>query len=225
MSQFRRLALVAITSGTLAGLAWFALQYFAVIPLIEIAETYEAASHRANSGNAHDHENEAWRPAAGRQRNTYTGLATVLTSIGFAAILFGLMGITGRLIDARRGVLWGLAAFTCSALAPALGLPPPPPGVAVAGLFDRQLWWVATVIATAAGLALIAGRSRSWLLGIGGVACISLPHWIGAPMATGGNIVPMQLVWQFTLASLATTGMFWLILGTLGGFIYNRYQP
>jgi len=45
---------------------------------------------------------------------------------------------------------------------------------------------------------------------------------IGAPIATGHNAVPAQLIRQFTIASLATNAMFWILLGTIGGFIYSR---
>jgi predicted cobalt transporter CbtA len=62
------------------------------------------------------------------------------------------------------------------------------------------------------------------MLRIGGVVCLSLPHLIGAPVATGHNAVPAQLIRQFTIASLATTGMFWLLLGTIGGYISSRSE-
>ncbi|MBI3470366.1 MAG: CbtA family protein [Candidatus Solibacter usitatus] len=220
MSQFRKLLLVSLASGALAGLVWFGAQYFAVIPLIETAESYEAAAHQG-----HPHEGEGWRPANGWQRTSSTALATILTGIGFAAILFGWVAVAGRPLDARRGALWGLAAFVCFGLAPALGLPPQPPGVAVADLTDRQLWWAGTVIATAIGLYLIAAPSGSWLWRLGGVVCLALPHAVGAPIAAGENLVPAHLVRQFTLASLATTGLFWLTLGASGGFLFDRYQP
>ena len=220
--EFRVLMLVTLAAGTLAGLAWFGVQYVAVVPLIETAETYEAAAQGATAGGSHEHDEEGWRPANGWQRTSFTALATVLTGIGFAAILFAWVTLTGRPIDGRRGVLWGLAGFTCFSLAPALGLPPQPPGVAAADLSGRQLWWVASVICAAIGLSLIAGRSRSWLHRIGGVACMSLPHVVGAPVASGENVVPDHLIREFTIASLASTGVFWLALGMLGGFMYNR---
>jgi predicted cobalt transporter CbtA len=71
---------------------------------------------------------------------------------------------------------------------------------------------------------LIAGQGRSWLTRIGGVVCLSLPHLIGAPIATGESLVPAQLIRQFAVASVATTGMFWLLVGTVGGFIYSRKE-
>jgi cobalt transporter subunit CbtA len=222
VSRFRKLMLVVLSSGALAGLVLFAVQHFSVIPLIQAAESYETAAHQALSNMPH--EDGGWQPANGWERTSFTALATVLTSIGSAAILFGLMALTGKTINARRGALWGLAAFACFSLAPALGLPPQPPGVAVADLYDRQLWWVGTAIATAIGLWLIVGKGRSWLLRIAGVICLSLPHLIGAPIATGPNTIPVQLIRQFTIASVATTGMFWLLLGTVGGFIYNRSE-
>jgi cobalt transporter subunit CbtA len=222
MNQFRKLMLVVLTSGVLAGLVLFVVQHFTVIPLIEAAESYETSAQQAPPAVAHEHE--GWQPANGWQRTSLTALATVLSGIGFAAMLFGCMALTRKTINTRRGALWGLAAFVCFSLAPALGLPPKPPGANVADLYERQLWWAGTAIATAIGLWLIAGQGRSWLLRIGGVVCLSLPHLIGAPIATGQNTIPVQLIRQFTIASVATTGMFWLLVGTMGGFIYSRNE-
>jgi predicted cobalt transporter CbtA len=127
VSEFRKLMLVALASGTLAGLVWFGAQYFAVIPLIQTAETYEAAAHDG----AHQHGEEGGRAESRWRRNSFTAVATVLTGVAFAAILFGLVSFAGRRIDAKIGALWGLAAFACFSLAPALGLPPQPPGVSL----------------------------------------------------------------------------------------------
>lgn len=222
MSQFRKLMLVVFSSGALAGLALFAVQHFTVIPLIETAETYEAAAHQAISHS--DHEGEGWRPANGWQRTSFTALATMLSSIGFAAVLFGLVALTGRSVNAQRGALWGLAAFACFDLAPALGLPPQPPGVAAADLYQSQLWWAGTATATAIGLWLLVGQGRTWPARIGGVVCLSLPHLIGAPIATGQSAVPTELIHQFAIASVGTNGMFWLLLGMTGGIIYSRKE-
>jgi cobalt transporter subunit CbtA len=137
-------------------------------------------------------------------------------------MLFGVMALAGETINTRQGAVWGLAAFACFSLAPALGLPPQPPGVAVADLGQRQLWWACTVIATAIGVWLIARKGRSWLVRIGGVVCLLLPHLVGAPVAAGESRVPDQLVRQFTIASVATSGIFWLLAGAFGGFIYSR---
>jgi cobalt transporter subunit CbtA len=214
VNQFRKLMLVTLFSGALAGLLLFVIQHFTVIPLIEAAETYETIPHA----------DEGWQPADGWQRTSLTALATILSGIGFASILFGALALTGRPVSAARGALWGLAGFACFSVAPALGLPPLPPGVAVADLSARQVWWAGAVISTAAGLWLLTGHGRRWALRIGGAAFLLLPHLIGAPVATGENAVPAQLIRQFANASLATNGLFWLLLGTIGGFIYSRNE-
>jgi cobalt transporter subunit CbtA len=222
VSRFRKLMFVVFVSGALAGLALFVVQRFTIIPLIETAETYEAAQH-VNSGIAH--EEEGWQPKKGWERTSFTAITTILTGIGFAAILFGSLSLAGARMNARRGALWGLAAFVCFGLAPAVGLPPQPPSTAVADLAERQIWWIGTAVATATGLWLLAGKKRGWPLHIAGVVFLLLPHLIGAPTATGLSAVPAQLVRRFAITSLATTGLFWLLLGTIGGFLYSRYEP
>ena len=222
MSRFRQLMLVVFSSGALAGLTLFAIQHLTVIPLIQTAETYEAAAQQANPKLAG--EEGGWHPAEGWERTSLTALTTILSGIGFAAVLFGAVALTGNRINARRGALWGLAAFLCFGLAPALGLPPQPPGTAIASLYERQIWWIGTVIATAVGLWLFAGAKRAWPLRIAGVICLALPHIIGAPTAIGSNAVPAELIHRFTFASLASAGVFWLLLGSVGGFLYNRIE-
>jgi cobalt transporter subunit CbtA len=220
--RFRQLMIVVLSSGALAGLALFAIQHFTVIPLIEAAETYEAAAQQSNPGMMHP--DEGWQPADGWERTSLTALTTILSGIGFASLLFGAVSLTGNRIDARRGALWGLAAFVCFSLAPALGLPPQPPGTAVAGIVQRQVWWIGTVIATAVGLWWLLGTRRAWPLRIAGAICLALPHLIGAPTAAGHNAVPAALIHRFTIASLTTTGIFWLLLGAIGGFISSRNE-
>ena len=223
VSQFRQLMFIVFASGAIAGFALFVVQHFTVGPLIETAETYEEAQH-ANSGTTH--EEEGWQPAGVWERTSYTAITTILSGIGLAAILFGSLSLAGTQVNARRGALWGLAAFACFGLAPAIGLPPQPPGTTVASVPERQLWWIGTAVATSAGLWMLAGEKRSWLLRIAGVVCLLLPHLIGAPNATGQNTVPPQLVRRFTIASLATTCVFWLLVGTIGGFLWSRaYEP
>jgi cobalt transporter subunit CbtA len=219
---FRKLTAAVFGAGAIAGLVLFVVQYFTVVPLIHSAEAYETAAHQADPQATK--EDEGWHPAEGWQRSSLTALTTILTGIGFTAVLFGAMALSGKTIDTQNGALWGLAAFTCFSLAPALGLPPQPPGVAVADLHQRQLWWAGTVIATAFGMWLLSSQKRSWPLRISGVVCLLLPHLIGAPAASGLSRVPVDLVRRFTIASLATSGVFWLLVGTLGGLIYNLDQ-
>ena len=101
-------------------------------------------------------------------------------------------------------------------VAPALGLPPQPPGTAVADLASRQWWWLGTVVATGLGFYWITGSARPPPRISAGIVCLLLPHVIGAPVAVGENVVPPSLV---EVASLAAAGVFWLMLGAVGGFL------
>jgi len=181
---------VVLSSGALAGLALFAIQHFTVIPLVRSAEAYEAAAQQSNPGMIHP--DEGWQPADGWQRTSLTALTTILSGIGFASLLFGTVSLTGNRLDARRGALWGFAAFICFSLAPALGLPPQPPGTAVAGIVQRQVWWIGTVIATAVGLWWLIGTRRAWPLRIAGAICLALPHLIGAPPPPATMLFPQN---------------------------------
>ena len=224
MDRFRTLASVVLISGIVAGLLLFAVQHFTIFPLIEKAEVFESAAEHAMPGMHHD--DEGWRPAEGTERTLFTVLTTILTAIGFSALLFGTAALVPIPLNWRRGALWGLSAYVCIDLAPSLGLPPQPPGVAVVDLYARQLWWVATVISTAVGLWLLLDRKKSWTIHLIGLIALILPHAIGAPIAGGENSVPKQLVHQFALVSILTTGIFWLALGSIGGLLSGRwYMP
>jgi cobalt transporter subunit CbtA len=213
VKRFQNLMVVALLSGALAGFALFILQQFTVVPLIRSAEAYESNS---------AHEDEGWQPVNGWQRTSLTAIATVLSGIGFAAMLFGSIAMTGTALNTQRGALFGLVGFVCFNLAPALGLPPRPPGVPVANLYDRQIWWAGTVIATAIGVSLLLGQGRALWLRIGGGICLLVQHLVGAPIAAGQNIVPIQLLRRFMIVSLVTMGLFWLLVGIIGGFLYKR---
>jgi cobalt transporter subunit CbtA len=229
MTRFRGLIALAIVSGVLAGLLLFAAQRVVVFPLIQQAEVYESAAEaRAEAGTAAklsgmSHSDEGWQPAEGLERTSFTALTTVLGAIGFAAVLFGVIALKSQLLDWRSGALWGLAAYICVDLAPALGLPPQPPGTAVADINARQLWWIATILCTAAGLWLLIRWRQTWTLRALGVAVVLLPHAIGAPSAAGRNEVPAELIHRFIAASLSTTCLFWLALGIIGGLLHRRF--
>jgi cobalt transporter subunit CbtA len=225
MARFRHMMMVVFLSGIAAGLILFAVQHFTTVPLIQKAEVYEKAGEETEAVSSADHhQDEGWQPAEGLERTSLTALATVLTGIGFAAVLFGVVFLVGTPLDAKRGLLLGLAAFTCVGLAPAIGLPPQPPGVAVADLYARQIWWTGTVIATAIALWLLFGKRIPQVVRPLGIIILIFPHLIGAPKATGQKVVPEQLIHRFTLLSIATTGMFWLLLGLLGGLLFPVVQ-
>lgn len=219
MTLFRKLAYVILASGALAGLLLFVVQHFTIYPLIEKAEVYESAAEKSEP---HHHADEGWKPANGMERTAFTALTTVVTAIGFSALLFGIAGLVPIKLSGRKGLVWGLAAFVCVDLAPALGLLSQPPGTAVADLYPRQEWWVFTAASTAAGLWLLLNRKRSVPVRLIGVLPLILPHAIGAPVAQGSSAVPVALIHQFAVLSILTTGMFWIVLGGFGGLFYER---
>ncbi len=222
----------AILCGFAAGILISVIQSVWVTPLIYRAETFEAA---AGAGPSHPGEDaavpaparagaeaEPWAPADGVERVFFTVLANVLSGIGFALLLAGAIALSGREVNGLRGALWGVAGFMVFGIAPAIGLPPDPPGVDAGPLLDRQVWWLGTVTATASGLALLVFGRRA-VLTLAGVALVVLPHAIGAPhVDVYGGATPADVIDAFVIASLATTGLFWLALGGLTGVVYRK---
>ena len=215
MRQFRQLMQTALAAGAIAGTILFVYQYLVVVPQIVAAETYESGGH----------QHVEWQPNEGLERNFFTAAGTILTGVAYAALLLSTVALCGFELDLRRGLLWGLAGFVCFAVAPAVGLPPAPPGVPESDVGARQLWWVMTAGTTAAGLFLIFVTRRGWILRTAGGLLLLLPHAIGAPQATGPEVVPAHLVRSFALASIAGNGLFWLILGAAAGFLSRRTRP
>jgi len=230
--MLRRIFLTALIAGTAAGLFAAGLQHLKLMPLIAAAESYEAAApqtdHQAGAHADHQHEATAeWEPSPGIERAGYTLLADLLAGVGFALLLTGAVALAasrGYAIDARQGLVWGAAGFAVFALAPAIGLPPELPGMSAADLAGRQQWWLFTAAATAAGLGLIVFAKPIVLRAIGAVL-ILVPHLIGAPAAPhGGGGVPAELAAEFATASLATAAAFWLLLGSVSGWLYRRFE-
>lgn len=229
--MIKRIARTAGFAGLLAALLLTLLQSFWVAPLILQAETYENSSpvaeahEHADVGAAegHHHDAEAWSPEDGWQRVLSTTGGNLVVAVGFALILAALYTLRapGR---TASGALWGLAGFAVFCLAPTLGLPPELPGTAAADLAQRQLWWVGTAAATAAGLALIV-FAQNWLLKAVGAALLVIPHVIGAPQPeVHESLAPEALEAQFKVASLLTNAAFWLALGLLSAWLYRRQQ-
>lgn len=143
-------------------------------------------------------------------------IANLGLAAGFGLLLAAGMALAGA-TGWRRGLLWGLAGFAAFALAPALGLPPRLPGTATADLLARQLWWLATAIATSAGLALVFLR-RTLAAAVAGLVLVALPHLVGAPLAGA----PLSAEGRaFAMASLADGLVLWLALG----FVLGRLTP
>ena len=217
--MLRRILATAVIAGFVAGIAISLVQSVWVAPLILHAETYEAAAAAGEGAPEHEH----WAPEDGVERTMYSALANVVAGVAFGLVLIGAISLSGREVDWRRGLLWGLGGFAAFALAPAIGLPPDPPGVDAGPLLARQAWWLGTVAASAVGLASVVFARRP-ALKLGGVALLILPHAIGAPhVDVYGSATPADVIDSFIIASLVTTGLFWLTLGGFTGLLYRRF--
>ncbi|MFL5288452.1 MAG: CbtA family protein [Rhodopila sp.] len=239
MIAFRSIVFSAVLSGLIVGCLVTGVQRLATIPLIQQAEVYERQSEAGGYANDHtasapaapaarDHEHEhgqaAWEPADGFERTAYTALFNVVDWIGFGLLLNGAIVLLRRPADWREGMLWGLGAFVAFVIAPAIGLPPELPGEPAAPLLQRQMWWVDTVAATAAGLGLIAFR-RSLVGAVLGIALLIAPHLIGAPQAEhGDSLTTQELTRQFIVAVTVSALPCWALLGALTGYFYRRFS-
>lgn len=233
MSVFRNVVFVAAVAGLFAGLVMAAMQTVFTSPLIVAAEAYEGGgedvdAHAAGGAHdhgagAHQHDEEAWMPEDGAERTVYTVLANIVTGIGFALLLVAVSEIAGGIGNWREGLLWGFGGFAAFTLAPGLGLPPELPGMPAADLVARQVWWTATVVMTAGGLALIA-FTRNAVLAVVAAALIIAPHVIGAPQPESHeSAVPVDLHHSFVVAVTVTNLVFWLVLGAAVGVARSRF--
>lgn len=243
MNSFGRLFMVALIAGSISGIFVSVVHEIATTPVILAAEVYENAAATDTSQPAAtdvtttdgtttamvesgDHGVGSWSPSDGIERTLYTTAGDVLTGIGFALVLVAALRFWGGRVDWRTGLCWGLAGFAAVILAPGLGLPPEVPGTVAAPLFPRQVWWIATVLATGGGLAMILlGRKAAWC--VLGIAFIVAPHAIGAPQpAEYGSLAPEAIAHRFVVAATVTGLLFWAAIGTLSGFFYSRIlQP
>lgn len=228
MLAFRQLVSAALWAGLLAGLLLTAVQRLQVIPTLLQAEVYERQASTGASTPRHEHDGSeghamhvAWQPQAGWQRTFFTAVANTGLAIGFALLLGVAMLLRGCEKNWRRGLLWGAAGYLVFFIAPALGLPPEVPGTAAAQLGDRQAWWLLTVLASGAGLALLvfAGKARVKMLG--GLLLL-LPYLIGAPQPLSpASSAPAELAQTFVLATALANAVFWLALGGFMGWFYR----
>jgi cobalt transporter subunit CbtA len=233
MDYFRNIVLLAAVVGLIAGIGMTVAQQLTTVPLILKAETFEQAeeakmppapTHESESVAATEHEHgEGWAPQDGIERTAFTFAANVLTGIGFALLLIAVSELAGGMVDWRQGVFWGLAAFAAFTLAPGLGLPPELPAMPAAELGPRQIWWVATALCTAGGIALLV-YGRSVPAAIAAAALLVAPHIVGAPQpASHESPIPENLHHSFVVAVVLTTMVFWMLLGGLTGYFRRRF--
>lgn len=244
-----RTLLVAIAAGLVAGILMTGAQHVKVVPLILHAEQYEddsageqqsllplSSAHEAVAAlfspivSAHAHGNKHEEAAGdaggilfGLDRFGGTLVANLVAGAGFGLLLVAASLLTGQSITLANGIYWGAAAWLAVQFLPAIGLPPELPGFPYIDLQARQIWWSATVILSAAGIYLLALRFEPWAK-MAGLALLAAPHIVGAPQpADIESAVPALLAAEYSVAALATTLFFWLVLGMSMGFLSDRY--
>jgi cobalt transporter subunit CbtA len=242
-AMIKHMVTSALIAGFAAGLLAALLHFAFVQKLILLGEDYETGAlvHYGGSGTSashdhtppsadtaepegHHHSAEGGEPAG---RNLLTSLFFGVTYVGYGLLLvagFNLATGMGKTIDLRTGLLWGIAGFAAFQLAPALGLAPELPGTMAADLHQRQLWWVGTAIATAAGLGLI-GYGRGIAPIALALALLAAPHLIGAPELDGYfGVAPPEVAAAFAARSLAVGLIVWVFLGALAGQLWSAKQ-
>lgn len=217
----------AVFAGLIAGLFAALLQFVFVIPLLLEGELYETGArvHFAVEGTTQSIKHA---PPLGNDwsRHLMTIGFNIVTYAGYGLLLVAAMGFArerfGAVLTAKMGLIWGLGGFVAVQLAPAMGLPPELPGTIAAELGPRQMWWTGTILATTAGLGIIAFAGGLWKQAIG-LVLILLPQFIGAPhLDTYYGIAPPELAGEFTTASLGTAAFGWSLLGYFCAYFLGR---
>jgi len=202
-----------------------------VWPLIAQAEIFEQAAehakphdHGAQHGGAQHGDAQHHPEASPFMRAALSALTNIAVAVGYGLLLAAAMLVAGRSVNWRSGLVWGGALYLAVVLAPAIGLQPVPPGVETGELAGRQVWWIATALCTAGGLAMMLlprGKTRLyWALA--GVALIVAPQLIGAPVGAPEGTAPPDLRRHFAWMVLLTTLPPFLLTGILLGALLAR---
>ena len=259
MPRLLAAAKTILFAGLLAGLAASLVQSITTLPLLVAAESYEQGHHHRDGdveGPKHDNHSPVppaytgglfgaahYLDVAGFKRWLLTATANGLVGVAFAMILFGCMEVWDRLPGPVKeaqysdtpdsfpvGLAWGLAGFTVFAAAPALaGFAAQSPGVEVAGLETRQLWWLFVVGLTALGLFSVVFAKQLGLKVLG-LAIMAIPPMIGAPEPglLQESALPPQYAAEFAGRALASSAVFWCALGLLCHYfrlLFHRQVP
>lgn len=221
--MFSKIATSALFAGFCAGLIAALLQIVFIQPVLLHAELYEGGRLVHFGAEAVSATPEL--PGFDVMRDGLSILFSALIYVGYGLVLVACMGLAGEYgvrIDARSGIVWGVAGFVALHFAPAISLPPEVPGVAYTEITARQIWWWGTVIATAVGLGLIAFGKGPVMLVLA-VALLAAPHLIGAPEPeTFTGPVPPELAALFAARALGVGLAAWVCLGALAGYFWQR---
>ena len=221
--MFQKILTSALLAGFCTGLVAALLQLVFVQPVLLHAELYEGGNlvhFGAEAVSAHQELG-----GIDIMRNGLSILFAALVYTGYAMVLVAMMGMAaeyGVQINARSGLLWGLAGFIAMHFAPAFSLPPEVPGSAAADVATRQIWWWGTTIATAIALALFAFGKNPVAWGAAAVLILA-PHLIGAPHpAEFTGPVPPEIAALFATRALGVGLIAWTLLGLLSGYFWQR---
>jgi len=214
-----------LIAGAAAGLIAAILQLAFVQPILLHAELYEGGYlvHFGSESHASAHQDVG---AIDPIRDGLSVMFNMLTYSGYALILVALMSQAGMSkgtkINGRTGIIWGLAGFFVVHFAPGFSLAPEVPGVAAADVVARQIWWLATVLATGVAVWLIAFGER-WVAWGSAVALLLAPHLVGAPepeVFTGP--VPTEIGAHFAARAFGVGMAAWVLVGCFSGFLWSR---
>ncbi|MDO8434009.1 MAG: CbtA family protein [Candidatus Binatus sp.] len=207
----------ALLAGFLAGFCLFVIQRSSTLPLIHTAETYEKAGSLESRSDAF---------ASEPLRSISTLLGDVFVAVGFGLIVTGIYTVSGS--DGWEfGLLIGLAGFVTFHLAPAVVVPPAVPGMEVASLAIRQTGWLVAVASAMIGITLVF--CLSGLARLSGLLFLVLPGVVFRLLvpipAPGTPLHSLALLNRaFVTRTLGVMLVFWLILGTLSGYLFTRAQ-
>lgn len=233
----------ALFAGIAAGLIAVLLQFWLVTPLILEGEEYETGNKSHFAGVLMVEENEeglleavsdpasetevgdddSGESALSRHIMTFGVNLIVFTGFGLVLVAgFGFADAAGHTVNFRKGMIWGLIGFVVVQLAPAAGLFPELPGTPADDIILRQYWWITAVLATCAGVTLIAFGNNPLYVAVG-VILIATPHIIGAPhLPFYGGVAPPELSALFVSRSLFVGMISWVSLGAVAGYFWNR---
>lgn len=246
--MIKRMLVGGIFAGFAAGLLGTLLHFALVQELILLGEQYETGeivhfldaetavmpdggdhghgdTHGAE-GDAHGgHGADDGGETSPLMRNILTVLFTALIYVGYGLFMtvgFQIAEMFGRPIEARQGILWGIAGFVAFQLAPGIGLPPELPGTFAEALHLRQQWWFGTVAATIGGLALLGYGRNIATVGLA-VILLAAPHIIGAPrLDEFWGMAPPELGAEFATRVLAVGLAVWAFLGWFAARLWTR---
>ncbi len=224
--MFQKILTSALFAGFCTGLLAALLQLVFVQPVLLHAELYEGGDlvhFGATAVSAHQDLG-----GIDLMRDGLSILFSALVYTGYAFVLVAMMSMAserGIAINARTGLMWGIAGFVAMHFAPAFSLPPEVPGVAAADVAERQVWWWATAAATALALGLFAfGKGPAmWVIA---AALMAAPHLIGAPHPDAfAGPVPPEIAALFASRALGVGFAAWAALGVFAGYFWHKESP